>query len=312
MSILEVAKELAFWGPIILFCIGVPAALFNVILFIRVKKFRQSPTAYYVVGQSVFNIASLLLILLQSIPSTSTTTSSISCKLLIFVSQVIASTAMSFLCFVAFDRWACTSRSARIRQLSSIYVARRLCAIGPLIWSLISIPDLIFADLIPPIYSCGFTNQRFGQLITFFVYPFVSVILPLIILILFSILTYRNMRTIITQKNVQQNHARTGWSALEQQITQMMIVQTLLSVVCTAPRAILVIYVASTLNNQLLKSADLTVIQYLLDQVTLFIFGIIFASPFYVFVLSSVRFRKTINMLFKRVFNVEDNEVGSM
>ncbi len=55
MSIIEAIIEVSFWGPIVLFAIGVPAAVCNAIIFIGVKTFRQSPSSYYVVGQSLFD-----------------------------------------------------------------------------------------------------------------------------------------------------------------------------------------------------------------------------------------------------------------
>jgi hypothetical protein len=119
MSILQVATELSFWGPIVLFFIGILSAIFNIIIFIGIKTFRQSPTVYYVVGQSLSDLAVLLVVLLQNLPSMSSSVSSISCKLNTFFTESTLLCAMTFLCLSAFDRWTCTSRSARVRQLSS-------------------------------------------------------------------------------------------------------------------------------------------------------------------------------------------------
>jgi hypothetical protein len=77
MSVLEAAIQLAYWGPIVLFSIGAPSALFNCIIFLGVKTYRQSPTTYYVIGQSIADVAALLVVLLQIIPSTSVNVSSI-------------------------------------------------------------------------------------------------------------------------------------------------------------------------------------------------------------------------------------------
>ncbi|CAF1131300.1 unnamed protein product [Adineta steineri] len=135
MSVLEAATQLSFWGPVVFFCIGVPAALFNVIIFLGFKTFRKSPSVYYVVGQSLFDVSVLLLVLLPVIPSVSLSVSSTSCKLGLFFGQVTVSGAMSFLCLTAFDRWACTSRSARIRRLNSNRIARYLVLFTFLFWS---------------------------------------------------------------------------------------------------------------------------------------------------------------------------------
>ncbi|CAF1147296.1 unnamed protein product [Rotaria sordida] len=84
MSVLKAAIQLAFWGPIVLFIIGVPSAILNAIIFIGLKTFRQSSSSYYIVSQSLFDFGALLILLLQSIPSTSASVSSISCKILTY------------------------------------------------------------------------------------------------------------------------------------------------------------------------------------------------------------------------------------
>ncbi|CAF1156539.1 unnamed protein product [Rotaria sordida] len=46
-----------------------------------IKAFRRSPSAYYVVGQSLADVNVLLIVLLQIIPSTSVSASSVTCLL---------------------------------------------------------------------------------------------------------------------------------------------------------------------------------------------------------------------------------------
>lgn len=63
-SIFQVAVQLAYRGPIVLFSIGVPSALFNIIIFIGMKSFRKSPVTYYVIDQSIADVGALLIVLL--------------------------------------------------------------------------------------------------------------------------------------------------------------------------------------------------------------------------------------------------------
>ncbi|CAF3437863.1 unnamed protein product, partial [Rotaria sp. Silwood2] len=218
MSIFEIALQLRFWSPIIFFAIGAPAALLNAIIFISIKTFRRSPSAYYVVGQSVADVNVLLIVLFQIVPSTSGATSSIACKLVLFFVQMTVSVAMSFLCLSAFDRWACTSQSARIRQLSSIRVARYIFPIPFILWSLVNIPFLLYSDLVPPIFTCFFTNDLFMRIGVLFLSPVLTVLLPLIVLILFGLLTYRNIRLV---SHIRQQPNQTRMSTWEQQMTRM-------------------------------------------------------------------------------------------
>jgi hypothetical protein len=310
-AVLQVAIELSFLGPIVLFAIGFPAAFFNAIIFIGTKTFRQSSSAYYVVGQSLSDVGVLLVVILQSIPSTSTSVSSVSCKLMLFISQVTVSCAMTFLCLAAFDRWTCTSRSARVRQLSSTRIARCLFPFLFVLWSLINIPYLIFCDLVPPTFACSFTNDLFARIAFYFLAPILSVLLPLIVLIIFGLLTYHNI-CLLTHFHVQQNPTRTRLSMWEQQMTRMMIVQTVLSILCTLPRSMFLIYSVATIDERATRSLDQIFIEILIDQLTVFIMSLNFASSFYIFFLSSPRLRQTIKMYIKRIWNVRNNQVGPM
>ncbi|CAF1401614.1 unnamed protein product [Rotaria sordida] len=307
MSIFQVALQIQFWSPIIFFSIGAPAACLNAILFIGVKTFRRSPSAYYVVGQSLADVSALLIVLFQIVPSISISASSIACKLMVFFVQMTVSVAMSFLCLSAFDRWACTSQSAQIRQLSSIRVARRLFIIPFILWSLVNIPFLIYCDLVPPIFMCWFTNDLFMKIGVLVLSPILTVLLPLIVLILFELLTYCNIR-LVTRIRQQPNQTRL--STWEQQMTRMMLTQTLLSIFCTLPRAIFTIYTIATIDESATRSFDQQSIILLVDQLTVSIASMNFVSSFYIFLLASPRFRQTIRMCLKRRLNLGPNQIA--
>ncbi|CAF1271813.1 unnamed protein product [Rotaria sordida] len=308
MSIYEVALQIRFWSPIILFSIGVPAALLNAIIFVSIKTFRRSSSTYYIVGQSLSDVNVLLILLLQVIPSTSSSVSSIACKLILFFLQLTVSVAMSFLCLSAFDRWACTSQSARIRQLSSIRVAQRVFPIPFILWSLVNIPFLVYCDLVPPIFSCWFTNDLFMRIGILVLSQILTVLLPLIILILFGLLTYRNIRLVIHVRQQPNQSRQSNW---EQQMTRMMLIQTLLSIFCTIPRAIFVVYTIFTIDESVTRNFDQLSIIFLVDTLTISIISLNFASSFYIFLLSSPRLRQMIQMHLKCLFNRRNNQVGS-
>ncbi|CAF1395499.1 unnamed protein product [Adineta steineri] len=311
MSMLDIATKLSFWGPVTLFALGIPGALINGILFIGIKTFRQSPSSYYVVGQSLFDIVALLILFLQIFPSLPLMSSGTSCRLMVFFTEVTVPCAMSFLCLAAFDRWACTSRSARIRQLSSKNIARCLFPMPFLFWSCVNAPYLIFVDYVPQLFSCWFTNDLFQQIATYFLTPFMVALLPLIILVIFGILTHRNIR-LIKHMHIQQNQARNRLSQWEQQMTRMMIAQTCISIICILPQLVVFLYTVATLNTRAMRSYDQVVLEYLINQITTFIIGINFASSFYIFFLSSPRFRKSIKMYLKQLIQVRDNRIGIM
>ncbi|CAF1362408.1 unnamed protein product [Adineta steineri] len=312
MSVVETTAQLSVWGPITLFFIGFISNFSNMIIFFGVKTFRQSPSTFYIMGQSITNIGALIMILLQSIPSTSGSASSVSCKLTMYFTQVTAPAAMSFLWLSAFDRWACTSRSTRIRKLSSNHIASRLFLFPFVFWSLICIPYFLFCDLAPSTFNCVYTNEVFAQVSLYFLDPIVAAIFPLIILIIFGILTYQNIFG-VTRVHQDLDRTRlsiTRLSTWEQQMTKMMISQTLLTILCTLPRAIFFIYIMAIINEIAMKSVDELEIIYFMNQLTAFIFGINFASSFYIFLLFSPRFRQTIKTHLKCQFHLTNNQVA--
>ena len=176
---------------------------------------------------------------------------------------------------------------------------------------MVSIPYLIFCDLVPPFYTCGFTNVVFEQIATIVVAPITSTIMPLIILIILGLLTSRNIR-LVTHHHAQQQRSRNRLLAWEQQITRMMIAQTIVSILCTTPRAALFVYVATTLRNNIVQSIDQVVIIELMNQITLMLLGINYVSPFYLFFFVSQRFRQTIKITLKNFFRLRSNQIDSV
>ncbi|CAF4680025.1 unnamed protein product [Rotaria sp. Silwood1] len=214
---------------------------------------------------------------------------------------------MSFLCLSAFDRWACTSQSTRIRQLSSIHVARRVFPIPFILWSLVNVPLLVYCDLVPTTLACWFTNDLFMRIGILFLSPILTVLLPLIVLILFGLLTYRNIHRVTHVRQQPNQNRLSNW---EQQMTRMMLIQTLLSIFCTLPRAIFVVYTIFTIDESVTRSFDQLYIILLVDNITASIISVNFASSFYIFLLSSSRLRQMIQMYLKRLFNLRHNRVG--
>ncbi|UJR06883.1 hypothetical protein I4U23_011172 [Adineta vaga] len=297
LRLYEISLELSYWSPIILFSIGIPGIILNLIIFLGTKSSRQSSIVYYIIGQSISDFGILLILLLQINPSTSISQSSVSCKLMIYFSQVTVSCGMTFLCLSSFDRWSCTSRSVRIRQLSSIHNVRYLSLFFVLFWLLINLPYLIYCDLISIVNRCLFTNEFFAYISVYFLAPIFSTLFPLLILIIFGILTYKNI------------HYFTHVSIWEQQMTKIIIIQTIFSIFCTLPRSIYLIYAISTVKESSMRSFDQIIIEYFIDQLTLFIITMNFSSSFYIYFLSSSRLRKTIQTYLKRLFHLQNDQV---
>ncbi|CAF3328006.1 unnamed protein product [Rotaria socialis] len=121
-----------------------------------------------------------------------------------------------------------------------------------------------------------------------------------------GLLTYRNVR-FIAHVHHQPNHNRL--SIWEHQMTRMMLTQTLLSILCTLPRVIFVIYSIATIGENTTRNFDQLSIIFTADYLSAFIVGINFASSFYIFLLSSPRFRRTIQIYLKHRFNLNHYQI---
>jgi hypothetical protein len=170
---------------------------------------------------------------------------------------------------------------------------------------------LVFFDLIPPTFTCWSTNELFGKIAIYFLVPILSVLIPLIILVIIGILTYRNIN-LITNIHIQQQPIRNRLLMWEQQMTKMMIAQTGLNIFCTLPLFIFVIYSLVTFEERAMRSFDRIVIELLVNQVATLIMEINFVSSFYIFFLSSPRLRKTIKIYLKRLWNCKNNQIDPM
>lgn len=176
-----------------IFIFGFFGNLANVIAFYHAS-LRVNGCSCYFIGVSIVNFLVLMagcLSRLILIYSGSTITSiSLFCKIrtyLIFTGYVLS---RHFLCVISIDRWMVTSRKVYFRHRSNPRIARRVIAISTIIWFLINLFILI-----------GFEMERSGcvpksntfYLPMYTVINLLATLIPFILLILFSILTMRNI-----------------------------------------------------------------------------------------------------------------------
>ncbi|CAF3879616.1 unnamed protein product [Rotaria sordida] len=119
-------------------------------------------------------------------------------------------------------------------------------------------------------------------------------------------MTYHNIRLVI---HVRQQPNQTRRSMWEQQMTRMMLIQTLLSVFCSISRAIFLIYTIAAFNERAMRGFDQISIELVIDYLSVSIMCVNFASSFYIFFLSSSRLRQTIKIYLKHLFNLNQNQV---
>ncbi|CAF1538958.1 unnamed protein product [Adineta ricciae] len=196
-----ITKQVSIYGYSIVLIAGIIGSIANLYVFSR-KRFRQSPCSCYILVASVFDFFNISFsvttrLLADGFDIDPFANNSVGCRVRTYLAFVFSFTTVGCRCLTMIDRYFCTSRSVQIRNLSTKKLARCLLFVNCLTWMLIGIPVLIVFDSIrvnSKKMTCNTLNRQFTDYFSFFLNPVVYFFVPLIIMIVFSVLTYRNLR----------------------------------------------------------------------------------------------------------------------
>jgi hypothetical protein len=153
-SLVSAGKQVTIYGGIIILISGVIGGLFNGIVFLSLRTFRQSSCAFYLTIMSIVNVGQLLTVVLSRTMlniygSDGTGTSLLYCKCRFYLSVVYILTSLACYCLATIDQYCATCSRSYLQQLCNIKLARRLVAIFIFIWMLHGIPFLLLYEHIP-------------------------------------------------------------------------------------------------------------------------------------------------------------------
>ncbi|CAF3926179.1 unnamed protein product [Adineta steineri] len=272
IDILRFTQQYSLYSNSFTFSIGTIGNLLNILVFTTLKLFRNNQCVLYVVTESIANIFQLttfaLLYILPAIHQIDPATSSLFwCK---FRGMVISScTLISFstICFSASHQYLSTSHHLYLRQLSTIKLARFLICTSIIISILHTIPYSIFLEIRSSVCV-------------------LSGLLPVLIASVFSFLAYNNVRRIV-RRQVPIVRRR-----LDQQLTAMILIRTIIFIVLTVPYDIhrMYTYIAKVNQSNLLYFAIIN----LIGSVLATLFNLNYAISFYIFFITSARFRRQV------------------
>ncbi|CAF4702066.1 unnamed protein product, partial [Rotaria sp. Silwood2] len=211
------------------------------------------------------------------------------CKLKPFFTQSINLISLNIVCFAAIDQYLSTSYHPFLRQKSTIKLAKILTTIASIFWILHG-TSVLFLLEIQSKYGCNAYNQEFRNYVAYFYYLILVGALPITVSTFFSILAYQNVRRIVRcQMPIRRRK-------LDQQLTAMILVRVGFLVIMILPYLLQRIYTVSTLttNNSPISQAVLQ----LIAAITISLFNINCAGSFYIFLMSSTRFRRQVKHVF--------------
>jgi hypothetical protein len=239
-----IAQQITIYTGIPIFIAGIIGGCLNIIVFLSLRTFRESSCAFYLTVLSFTNIGQLITGLLTRLMITGfnidwTQSSIFYCKIRLYIVYVTALISSSCLCLAIIDQYFATCIRPHWQQWCNIKLARRLIIICSIILLLEQIPSIVFYNqIISPTTNkttCTTTNTNFALFNTYCSVVILWCVLPLLIMVLFGILTYRNVHQIAYRTNPLVRRE------LDKQLTVMVLVQTLFNFIAVVPNLIITI-----------------------------------------------------------------------
>ncbi|CAF0727970.1 unnamed protein product [Adineta steineri] len=310
------SQQVVIYVGFFIFIGGVIGNPLTLLVFLSLRTFRESSCAFYLIAMSTINICHLFTgtftyIMINGFKINWLNMSIIYCKFRAFYVQFCVLTSFSCMCLAIIDQFMATCSNPRWHQWNNIKLARYILAGTIICWILHGIPFILYygytVSSITGLPNCVVINAIFQKYINFFHSCILIGVLPMTIIILFGILSYRNIQQIAyrTIPLVRRE--------LDKQLTVMVLVQVIFDVIAVSPLVIQSIFraVYNTPNDPLI-SAQLN----LLGSVTTIMNNFHFVSSFYIYICASKRFRQQfIHVLFTiyhdrlRPGNVNNNQI---
>ncbi|UJR12031.1 hypothetical protein I4U23_016209 [Adineta vaga] len=300
MSFVFICQQIIVYSGIILLIFGIIGNTINIYIFSSVTTYRQTPTTFYFIIESIFKTIFLVINLLPRSISYSygydfVNISWFWCKLrqtLVIMSSTVSITAI---CLSTIDQYLITSSKPSLRQMSQMKISYRIVIIVIILCCFHSTPFYLYTGILPYVNLCTGINPTFNRYIPIF-YLVIICIIPILTMIMFAFLTYRNIRQ--TRVLAEQRADR--------QLIKMTFLQIILSFFYCIPLASLYAYLIITTED--VRSPDRLSKEYYAHAIISTEVSIYHAASFYVFFFSSNRFRRTVigRRLGRRHINVID------
>ncbi|CAF1358187.1 unnamed protein product [Rotaria sordida] len=292
--IIVVSQQYTIYISFLILFSGVFGHISNIFVLTHLKIFHRNPSTFYLIAESIVDLFQMMIsctfrMAVNGFANDLTQTSLIWCKLRPLLTQSFTLISLNIICFAAIDQYLSTSYYPFLRQKSTIKLAKSLTIIVIIIWILHSVPVLFFFE-IQSKYGCNIYNQNFRNYVTYFYYLILTGVLPIIISTLFSVLAYRNVRRIVRRQIPIRRRK------FDQQLTAMILVRVGFLVTTTSPYVLQRIYTYITFmfEDSLIRKS----IEQFIETVAFSLFHFNYSGSFYLFLISSTRFRRQVKHVF--------------
>lgn len=304
VSIENVANDLVIYGYLVVLVFGTFGSLFNIMTFSS-KTFRKNACTFYLICSALMELIALNFGIIARLSTEyfgnhSINSNSGVCKVRSYFPVCLPIMASTCVSLAAFDRCMSTSQNTRWRQLSSITIARYLCA------------TIMFIDLVSGIFLLFIFDIRNG---TCAVQPGLQPIIVSVYTVVFILIIPHGGMLIFciqTLIHVKQSRNRIGTvynsegqhHSVQRTNRQLLIITIIHASISTILVTIrFCAYSYNVLTSSVKKSVEQQKIEYMIQQVSIIILYINYSMAFYIYYGSSPLFRKNFHTSFKWLIN---------
>ena len=266
VQLLSCVEKFSAYYVYVGFATGFIGNLLLVLVLILLKIFRQNRSSFYLIVESICSSILLTCHLIDARAGLYSTTGSlwslIWCKLRTPIGQSCRLIVCSTICFQSMDQFCSTHPRHSLRRFSTLQIGRWLIAVASIIAIGQTIPYAIFNRFVPH-HRCSSLNAPLNRYYSYFYYPILQGLLPMVAATSFSLLAYRNVRRFV-RRQIPFERRR-----LDRQFTAMIFARVLCFVICNTPYTIYRIYLL-TANISSDNLEAFAVSQLILSIVALF------------------------------------------
>ncbi|CAF1588538.1 unnamed protein product [Adineta ricciae] len=287
-SLYHIRSQFSTYVTIPICILSIIGEIFNIIVFLSLKTFRQNSCAFYLMSMSIFNFIRLVFSTLFIVISTAF---SIDWSFALFYycqfrNLIVAScnlSAITCLCLAIADQYFATCSRHRLQQWSNIKIAYRVTGTIAIVWILHAIPYCIYFNQLSMSNNavCITKNPIFLKYHTYGYFLTYGNLFPLIAVI-FGVMSFRNARNLTTRANLLVRRE------LDKQLTMMVLVEICVYVLTYIPYSISNGY--STLNTN--RDPTFLAQLNLINTVTMTLSIISNGNSFFIYICVSRRFRR--------------------
>ncbi|CAF4158297.1 unnamed protein product [Adineta steineri] len=292
-QILDVARKYSLYSGTVICSLGIVGNIINVLVFTQLKPFRNNRYAFYLTVESISNICYLLFsltiyILISIYGNDGTGSSLIWCKLRYTTAQTFVLITFTMICCTAADEYFSTNYLYNLRYICTLKLSRYLTFVFICIWITHSVIQTFFYNIVPSL-GCAIANDIYLRYATYFTYPVLTGLLPIVISLLFSLFAYQNVRRLV-RRQIPVARRR-----LDRQITAMCFIRVIAFVCLAAPYCCYRIY---AVNNPVSRGKPLEfAIRQLVHVIFASVASLNFGISFYLFIISSSHFRRQVKFV---------------